>query len=41
MLGDLPPTFAYISREEIDEFGNEQDVPGIKSWFNYKGLTYV
>ena len=41
LVGDLPPTFAYISREEIDEFGDEQDVPGIKSWFNYKGLTYV
>jgi hypothetical protein len=41
LIGDLPPTFGYISREEIDEFGNEQDVPGIKSWFNYKGLTYV
>ncbi len=41
LVGDLPPTFAYLSREEINEKGDVIDVPGIKSWFNYKGLTYV
>ena len=41
MLGDLPPTFAYISKEEINEFGDTIDMPGVSSWFNYKGLTYV
>lgn len=41
LVGDLPPTFAYVSREEINEQGDAIDVPGIKSWFNYKGLTYV
>jgi len=41
LIGDLPPTFAYVSREEINEHGDAVDVPGIKSWFNYKGLTYV
>ena len=28
MLGDLPPTFAYISKEEINEFGDTIDMPG-------------
>ena len=41
MLGDLPPTFAYISKEEINEFGDAIDMPGVSSWFDYKGLTYV
>lgn len=41
MLGDLPPTFAYILREDIDEFGETIETPGVKSWFNHKGLTYI
>ena len=41
MLGDLPPTFGYIKYEIENEFGELEQTPGIKSWFNYKGLTYV
>ncbi len=41
MLGDLPPTFAYILREDIDEFGETIETPGVKYWFNHKGLTYI
>ena len=42
MLGDLPPpTFAYISCEDIDEHGELVKTPGVKSWFNHKGLTYI
>ena len=39
MLGDLPPTFAYKSCEDIDEHGEEKE--GFTHWFNYKGLTYI
>jgi len=41
MLGDLPPTFGYIKDENENEKGDLEQTPGIKSWFNYKGLTYV
>ena len=41
MLGDLPPTFAYMSCEDINEHGEVIKTPGVKSWFNYKGLTYI
>jgi hypothetical protein len=41
MVGDLPPTFGYIVDEIENEFGELEATPGIKSWFNYKGLTYV
>ena len=40
MLGDLPPTFAYRSCEDIDEHGEVVETPGVKAWFNHKGLTY-
>ena len=33
-VGELPNSFGYI----YDEI-NESD--GIKSWFNWKGLTYI
>jgi hypothetical protein len=33
-VGSLPSKFAFIYNE-LDE------VDGIKSWFNYKGLTYI
>ena len=41
MLGDSPPTFAYKSCEDIDEHGNVVETPGVKAWFNHKGLTYI
>lgn len=41
MLGDLPPTFAYKSCEDIDEHGEVVKTPGVKAWFNHKGLTYI
>ena len=41
MLGDLPPTFAYRSCEDIDEHGEVVETPVVKAWFNHKGLTYI
>ena len=41
LVGDLPPTFAYITAEDINEFGEVENTPGIKPWFNHKGLTYI
>ncbi len=41
MLDDLPQTFAYRSCEDIDEHGEVVETPGVKSWFNHKGLTYI
>ena len=41
LLGDLPPSFGYISYDYVNEFNEVEKTPGIKSWFNYKGLTYV
>ena len=41
LLGDLPPSFGYISYDHVNEFDEVEKIPGIKSWFNYKGLTYI
>jgi hypothetical protein len=34
LIGDLPPSFAFI-------YSEDQDTDGIREWFNFKGLTYI
>ena len=41
LLGDLPNKFGYIKKESLNEDGEIEEELGIKSWFNYKGLTFV
>jgi|TARA_R110002012_G_scaffold25233_9_gene83952 hypothetical protein len=41
LLGDLPNKFGYIKKESLNEDGETEEELGIKSWFNYKGLTYL
>ncbi len=41
VLGDLPPTFSFLCREELDEEKNTKKVYGISKWLNYKGLTWI
>ena len=36
-IGNLPPTFGFISRQTSDNDIQQ----GIYQWFNYKGFTYV
>lgn len=33
-VGELPPSFGYIYNEDTE-------TDGIKSFFNFKGLTYI
>ena len=46
ILGDLPPTFSFLFKEEmkwndIEEKYDTIKVFGISKWFNYKGLTWI
>ncbi len=41
LLGDLPPSFGYKIREELDEENNVIKIKGINKWFNLKGLTWI
>ena len=41
VLGDLPPTFSFLFKEELDEEQNINTTYGISKWLNYKGLTWI
>tara|TARA_R100001480_G_C4604871_1_gene163756 strand:- start:178 stop:375 length:198 start_codon:yes stop_codon:yes gene_type:complete len=41
MLGDLPPTFSFLFKEELNEEGKIKKTYGISKWLNYKGLTWI
>tara|TARA_B100000029_G_scaffold256181_1_gene252942 strand:+ start:543 stop:740 length:198 start_codon:yes stop_codon:yes gene_type:complete len=41
VLGDLPPTFSFLFKEELDEEQNTIRTYGISKWLNYKGLTWI
>ncbi len=41
VLGDLPPTFSFLFKEELDEAQNIIRTYGISKWLNYKGLTWI
>ena len=41
VLGDLPPTFSFLFKEELNEEGKQEKTYGISKWFNYKGLTWI
>jgi len=46
MLGDLPPTFSFLFKEDIKWNEEKEDyekikIYGISKWFNYKGLTWI
>ena len=41
LLGDLPPTFSFLSKEIDEEDGKKKTLYGINKWFNYKGLTWI
>ncbi len=41
VLGDLPPTFSFLFKEELDEEQNIIRTYGFNKWLNYKGLTWI
>ena len=41
MLGDLPPTFSFLFKEEIQEDESIKTIYAISKWLNYKGLTWI
>ena len=41
ILGDLPPTFSFLFKEEIQEDKSMKTIYGISKWLNYKGLTWI
>jgi|TARA_B100000902_G_scaffold285765_1_gene271774 hypothetical protein len=41
VLGDLPPTFSFLFKEELNEEGEKERTYGISKWLNYKGLTWI
>tara|TARA_R100001163_G_C5016336_1_gene160530 strand:+ start:549 stop:731 length:183 start_codon:yes stop_codon:yes gene_type:complete len=41
LLGDLPPSFGYNIREELDEKNQIIQIKGINNWFNLRGLTWI
>ena len=41
MLGDLPPKFSFLYKEELNEEGTKDKTYGISKWLNYKGLTWI
>lgn len=41
ILGDLPPTFSFLFKEELNEENKIKRIYGISKWLNYKGLTWI
>tara|TARA_X000001036_G_scaffold251024_1_gene233764 strand:+ start:698 stop:901 length:204 start_codon:yes stop_codon:yes gene_type:complete len=41
LLGDLPPSFGYKFKEELNEKNEVIQIKGLNKWFNRKGLTWI